>query len=425
MDSKRSSQTWWIAVLVLVVAALVVGEASAQGAVKLSVANWQWTEPGKSDQWRAVFKEYEKTHPNVSVDEVAVPYPRYEDTMNVRMAAGQGPDLVVLNDSMLPKQLQQGNLQPISKLIDTSSMSADFSSLQDAAIQNGELYGFTTEGSIYALLYNPALFQQAGLDPAAPPTTVDQFLSDCKAISGLGSDIIGWGVRDSMNQAGGWWYDYSAWSYSFGARWAKDGKPTINSPENVKALQEFKRVYDSGCVSQGVTSATYRKAFGLGKVGFLTDESAMINIYKSDSPDLKVDTALLPLPEHTTVAEVLYLCISKTAQHPQAAADFIKWFAEPQNYQKWLQTIKSPVGSYKKSVSDAWVADNPWARPFIQEASIGTLSVSPQGLEQYTNDISKIVLTHIEAVLVQNKDIQSELDAAQKDVVAMLNRQGQ
>ena len=75
--------------------------AAAAGAagepVTLTFSNWQWTEAGKNDQWRALLEEYKAQNPNVQFEEVAVPYDRYEDTLYTRWAGGEGPDLVVFN----------------------------------------------------------------------------------------------------------------------------------------------------------------------------------------------------------------------------------------------------------------------------------------------------------------------------------------
>jgi multiple sugar transport system substrate-binding protein len=323
---------------------------------------------------------------------------------------------------MLAKAVEFGHLQPLDDLIDLSQYQDQFSSLQNLSVRDGKTYGFVTEGVVYELLYNPELFEQAGLDPEKPPTTVDEFLDACQKVKTLGADILGYGVRNSLDQSGGWWYDYAAWAYGHGARWAVDGKPTINSPENLKALQEFKRVYDSGCMSQGLTSATYRNAFGLGKVGMLTDVSAMINIYKNDAPDLDVRTGRLPFPAPMTAAEVLFVGTSADSEHQAEAAKFIEWFMQPEVYQKWLETILSPTGGLKEGVSQEWIDANSWAQPFIEGANEGALGVTPEGLEAMTNEISKIVLTQIESVLVAGADPQEALDKAQAEVEALVAR---
>lgn len=412
--------------VLLVVTALVLqfsvpGVSISAENVTLSFSNWQWTEAGKNDDWRKLLAEFKQSHPGISFEEIAVPYDRYEDTLYTRWAGGEGPDLVVVNDSMVAKSIQLG-LRSLDDLIDIGKHRGSFSKLVDMAVKDGRTYGFVTEAVVRALLYNPALFRQAGLDPSRPPKTIDEFKNACVKIKALGPDILGYGVRNSQDQWSGMYSDFTAWVYGQGGRWAVKGAPTITAPENLRALEEYKKVYDTGCVSRGVTAATYRKAFGIGKVGMMIDNSAMINIYKKDSPTLEVGTAVSPFPQIKTQAEILFVGISKAAKHPKEAASFIDWFMQPTVYQKWLESINTPTGGLKQSVSPAWLSKNPWVEPFLKAADAGSTSVAPEGLEQFTAQFKQIVTKHIEQVLVANKPAKEELAAAQTEVEDLIKR---
>ena len=409
-------------VLTVTIAALgLASQAPSADKVVLTFSNWQWTEAGKNDQWRALLAEFKKKYPDTSFEEVAVPFDRYEDTLYTRWAGGEGPDLVVVNDSMITRAIQLG-LQPLDGQMDIAKHRETFSKLMDMAAKEGKTYGFVTEAVVRALIYNPELYKQAGLDPNKPPKTVEEFKNACIKIKALGTDILGYGVRNSLDQWSGMYSDFTAWVYGHGGRWAVQGKPTITAPENLKALEEYKKVYDTGCMSRGVTAATYRKAFGLGKVGMLIDNSAMINIYRKDSPTLEVRTAVSPFPSIKTQAEILFVGISKAAKHPKEAATFIEWFMQPTVYQHWLETILTPTGGLKQGVSKSWFEKNPWAEPFLKAAEAGSTTVAPEGLELYTAQIKQIVTKHIEQVLVANKSPKDELAAAQADVEALIKR---
>jgi multiple sugar transport system substrate-binding protein len=418
---KTRMRSILLALAAVMVFASTPHHAEAADKVTLSFSNWQWTEAGKNDDWRKLLTEFKQSHPDISFEEVAVPFDRYEDTLYTRWAGGEGPDLVVVNDSMIAKAIQLG-LQPLDGLIDIGAHRASFSKLVDMAVKEGKTYGFVTEAVVRALLYNPVLFRQAGLDPNQPPKTIDEFRAACVKLKALGPDILGYGVRNSLDQWSGMYSDFTAWVYGQGGRWAVNGKPTITAPENLKALEEFKKVYDSGCMSRGVPAATYRKAFGIGKVGMMIDNSAMINIYRKDSPTLEVRTAVSPFPQIKTQAEILFVGISKAAKHPKEAAAFINWFMQSAVYQKWLESINTPTGGLKQSVSQAWLSKNPWVEPFLKAAEAGSTSVAPEGLEQYTAQFKQIVTKHLEQVLVANRPAKDELAAAQTEVEDLIKR---
>lgn len=102
---------------------------------------------------------------------------------------------------------------------------------QDA---EGRIYGFPQYTYSLAVVYNKALFSEAGLDPERGPENWDEFRDYAKRIADLGRGIAGY------QQAGNGWH-LTAWAASAGAvpeTLASDGKweATANDPEFVEAL---------------------------------------------------------------------------------------------------------------------------------------------------------------------------------------------
>ena len=378
-------------------------DASEEEKVVLTISNWQFNEAGKSDQLRTLMATYQETHPNVEFEEISTPWGEYEDSLYTRWAAGDGPDILFFVDATLPRAVDEGHLAVLDELIDFSQYSDQFSSIMDIPTINDNIYAFVSEAVVQELIYNVDLFEQAGFDPNTPPTTVDEFIEVCNAINDLGADYKGYGVRNSMDQSFGWFADYGSWAYGFGAKWAVDGVPTINSPENVQALSEFKRVYETGCMTQGVSSTNYRKAMGLGQQGFLTDNSSLVNVYRLDSPDMNVGTAALPFPSPNAVAEVVFIGISEDSENKAEAAKFIEWFMQPDVYKPWMEEIWCPTGAYAQSVSQEWLDANPNAAPFVKGAETA-FSIVPEGLGVYMGQFRDIVLYHMETVLLADVD---------------------
>jgi len=79
-----------------------------------------------------------------------------------------------------------------------------------------ELYGHTyyvpVGADVTLMIYNRALFEEAGLDPDAPPVTWDEFLAAIEAIDNLpnredGSDVYGTVFWNEALQWGGWYWN--------------------------------------------------------------------------------------------------------------------------------------------------------------------------------------------------------------------------
>lgn len=386
--------------------------------VTLTIMNWQFNEAGKSDQIREILNTYAETH-NVQFEEISVPWGQYEDTIMTKWASGDGPDIIHLPDAIAPLAIQQGYLYPLSDSIDFSKYESEFTSVMDSAKVDGKYYAFVNETVPQKLIYLPDLMTAAGLDPASPPKTVDEFIEYALAIRETNPDWLGYGCRNSMDQSFGWWSDYCSWSYGFGARWAIDGVPTINSPENVAALTAYKKMYDSGAMTQGVTSANYRKAMSLGQCGFLTDNYSNIHNFKLENPDLNITASALPFPCEDTAVELTFYMVSKDAKHLDEALEFIEWYMQPEVYSKNMESFNVPCGAYKNTVSEEWIQNNQVFTPFIEGARHG-VSVIPEGLGVYMGEVRDAVLRAMETVLLQNVSPEEALNTAQEEVELLL-----
>lgn len=406
----------------LVAALLSAGSAACAEAgsepITLSVMNWQFSETGKGDQLRELLKRYAEAN-NVVFEEISIPWGQYPDTLFTKWAAQDAPDIVFLSDAILEMAVSQEYVLPLSDAIDFEKYADTLSPLSNNVKFNGKYYGFVSEAVVQELIFMPDMLVAAGLDPNAPPTTVDEFIQAAVAVKNASPDWMGYGCRNSMDQSFGWWSDYCSWSYGFGARWAVAGTPTINSPENVAALTAYKRMYDSGGMSQGVTSANYRKAMSINQNAFATDSSALIHYFLLENPDLNIKASALPFPEKDSVTELVVVTASKDAKHPEEALKFIEWFMQPDVYIPWMEEIVCPTGAYIKSVSDEWLADRPYLAPFVEGAKYANVVV-PEGLGLHMGEIRDSVLRAMEQVLLNDMDPEEALTMAQEEVEILI-----
>jgi multiple sugar transport system substrate-binding protein len=416
----RSNKLRLLACLVLmtILTSCVLATSVAAEPVTLTVMNWQFNEAGKGDQLRNLLKTYGDAN-GIQFEEISVPWGQYPDAAFTKWASQDAPDVIFVPDAILPMAVDQGYLLPLSDVIDFAQYADILSPLSDNAKFDDKYYGFVSEAVVQELIYLPDLLVAAGLDPDKPPTTVDEFIEYALAVKNANPDWLGYGCRNSMDQSFGWWSDYCSWSYGFGGRWAVDGTPTINSPENIAALTAYKKMYDSGAMTQGVTSANYRKAMSIGQCGFLTDNSSNIHNFLMENPTLNIRSAALPFPEKDSVTELVVLSVSKDAKHPEEAAKFVEWFMKPEVYIPWMEETACPTGAYKKSVSDEWVAQNPTVAAFIEGANYAS-TVIPEGLGVYMGEIRDAVLRAMEKVLLNNVSPEEALTEAQQEVEALI-----
>ena len=148
----------------------------------------------------------QRRHPNVTFTNNLLSTDALLPTYEAAGQAKQGPTIMYLWGGIYTMDaVWKGWIVPIS----------DYVGMDEAAhyINNGEA---TWDGKIwsaawylqpsYPLVYNKEAFTAAGLDPAAPPQTWDDFLAACDAFQAKGMPFIGLGVKDTWG-TGRFWMD--------------------------------------------------------------------------------------------------------------------------------------------------------------------------------------------------------------------------
>jgi ABC-type glycerol-3-phosphate transport system substrate-binding protein len=276
---------------------------SADGTVTITVNDM----PAKTDPVnRKIFLEdvsaFEKLHPKIKV----VPHEGQMDpqTFATKLAGGQ------LENAFYVYYTDPAGLIAKHQAADISPYLSQFPAVNQVKPQlrkvfqdaSGHTYGLPEGNYSMGLVYNRALFQQAGLDPASPPTTWDEVRADAKKIAALGHGIVGYGDYSKSN-TGGW--HFTAEMYSRGGDVAKqqsDGtwKADFDNATGKAVLQQLHDMRwtdDSMGQRQLLEWADLLQMMGAGKLGMYLATSDNIptiaSQYKGDSKDY----GLGPIPD--------------------------------------------------------------------------------------------------------------------------------
>jgi multiple sugar transport system substrate-binding protein len=184
----------------------------------------------------------EETGARVNV--LVVPYPNMIEkaTMDVTSGAGEY-DVIQYWYPGLGSLVENGVLADITDWWDSNAAAFEVDDiipafLDNYTLYNGKRYGIPLDGDIHLMFYNTTLFAKYNVEP---PKTWDEYLDICKTITEgeAGSGTYGCGIMGMkvpliligtfLNRVAG-----------FGGSFMDaDGNPTINSPENVAALEHL------------------------------------------------------------------------------------------------------------------------------------------------------------------------------------------
>ncbi|MCK6579206.1 MAG: sugar ABC transporter substrate-binding protein [Anaerolineae bacterium] len=317
------------AVLFVVLLMLVVSGVSvmtAQDAVTLQM----WSRDSNQDFLRELVDMWNADHPN-QIELTIIPAADFVTRVGVASAGGEAPDLLPIDLIYVPQFAQAGNLVEIGSFIDALPFADQLSA---SHVHLGEYDGgryavpFAAEGSV--LLYNKGLFEAAGLDPEAPPTTWEEIYEAAKAITALGDDNYGFYFSGACAGCNAFTFLPLIWA-SGGDVLTEDGlSATVDTPEVRAALEFYKRMWDEGLIppsAQADTGTDFFGAFTTGKIGMVGSGAFSIAILKNDHPEIDFGLTFLPGQEGgiSSFAGGDSIAITSSSQHAAEAFEFISW----------------------------------------------------------------------------------------------------
>jgi multiple sugar transport system substrate-binding protein len=315
-----------LAVVLLALLAISVAPLAAQDPVTLQM----WSRDSNQDFLRELVDMWNSTHTN-QIELTIIPAADFVTRVGVASAAGEAPDLLPIDLIYVPAFARAGNLAEIGEFIDSLPYADQ---LSPSHIRLGEYEGgryavpFAAEGSV--LLYNKGLFEQAGLDPEAPPTNWEEIYEAAKAITALGDGIYGYYFAGACAGCNAFTYLPLIWA-SGGDVLSEDGMTaTVDSPEVRAALEFYKRMWDEGLIppsAQADTGTDFLNAFLTGTIGMAGSGAFSIATLKNDHPEIDFGLTFLPGQEGgvSSFAGGDSIAITSSSQHVAEAFEFIEW----------------------------------------------------------------------------------------------------
>jgi multiple sugar transport system substrate-binding protein len=161
------------------------------------------------DTMSQLAERYQEANPGVTITLELEPE---GGAFQALIAAGNQPNMIITSFGPQLGTLAEQDAAVV--LDDMPGADELFGRLEPAAIQTlyGHNYYVPIGANITLMIYNKALFEEAGLDPDSPPVTWDEFLADAAAIDALptrenGDDVYGAVFWNEALQWGGWYWN--------------------------------------------------------------------------------------------------------------------------------------------------------------------------------------------------------------------------
>ncbi|HET9034947.1 MAG TPA: extracellular solute-binding protein [Myxococcaceae bacterium] len=394
--------------LAAVVGILMPGAATAQA--KLVV--WHSYRGGEKAAFEKVVAAFNaRPDTKIKIDPLAVPFDAFADKISAAVPRGKGPDIFIYAQDRMGGWVEAGNtVEPIDFYVDDALKGRFIPTTVEALTYRGNLYGLPLDYKVIALIHNKKLLK-------TPPKTTGELVKVAQGLTNRAAGKFGlaWSYGD-------FYYVASLLNGFGGGVFDKATRPTMNAPENVKALELLVKWEKGGFMPAEPSSALITSLFNEGKAAMVFSGPWFLGEVASD-----IDYGVAPLPTIDEVGgkpmrpwmTVEGVFVSAQSQHKDTAFEFAKYATGAEAGKVMaLEGRQSPAA--KAVYDDSKVQADPVLSAFRKQVEVAvpmpnvaemTMMWSPA-----TTALNKVNAGNSpkEAMDVAQKALQKDVDALRK-----------
>ncbi len=360
----RASALCLVFLLLSCFVALAGGQKEKAAGVRLQFTSWMVAEASGGEEWIPErVKAWEQQHPNVSVEVVPLAWEDTPDKITLQVQANNAPDIYTIESLWLGKFAKM----PGATVDLASYMTADFTSRLVPAYKGGELdgkmAGLVWNPNPWVLVYNKDLVRRAGVTGA--PTDFNDFLRQGQAVAQLGSGVYGAGLQLGIDEYSADTFHIIMWQTG-GDMLDSSGRPVVNSPGTVKAVNLVKEAVDAKEVPFGEDTRNLRTIFAAAQAGFMFEGPWIAGVLDGEGMSRDAwDVSAWPGPVQPASH---ILCLSEGSQHKDLAWDLMKFIVtDPTTTKEYFK--RTGLMPLVKAQYDDPVYDNHYVKTFLSQMS--------------------------------------------------------
>uniref|UniRef100_A0AAU2JZU3 Sugar ABC transporter substrate-binding protein n=1 Tax=Streptomyces sp. NBC_00049 TaxID=2903617 RepID=A0AAU2JZU3_9ACTN len=370
---------------------------------------------------QGVIDAFEQKYPDVRVKWEDVPGDGYNEKLVADAQAGALPDVVNLSTDSFQLLGDRGMLADVAKL--------DGAVAKEYVPGAWEQFKLPGKGdSVFAypwyvtpeiLTYNRELFEKAGLDPARPPASVEQFFDYAEQIAATSGGQYAAFMADPKGRLPGDWQKMGIPILS-----EKQDRFTFDTDQAVAWVERMKDLYAKGAMPKEslLKSDDINQLYGSGKIVFGPGSPGFVKDVKQNAPQVYAKTQVAGAVTGKLGHIGIYaqsLGIKKDTKHLDAATEFAKWVTNGPNqvefsrkatiYPSNAQGLADPRFSDKGDGKDAETL----ARAVGAE-QLKTAALDANTPVQWTNQVGDAVVREVQKAITGEQDARTAVKKAQE-----------
>jgi multiple sugar transport system substrate-binding protein len=344
------------------------------------------------DMMKTFISEFEAAHPGVTVNMTGKGGDELNTGIVTSAASGTIPDIYMGTTS-------QGALftgiNAMANVYDRwMAMPEDFRSqfdpdmIKEVTPADGQMWAMPFTGYATFLYRNLTVLKAAGIDPAAPVNTWDEWLAQMKAIKESGNFAMGSFYND-------WWdftniYSGAATADEWGIDFAN--KTTKINPEKYIQTVKFLEAAKAYSTENGDQDQATTDLFLSNKLAFIATGPWMNPTFKAakDSNGLDYDYVLIPgatADNKGGVRGTEFVTISPTTKNADLAWEFVTYICDEPQLLRWSQALARFNGNQKAMAQ----VDDPLLKITIDAAKSSLLERPPHFTTAYPGNYYQVL----------------------------------
>ena len=391
-------------------------QSSSGGKITITEMDY-WSIATQSTILSKLFGQYEKLHPNVTIQRNAVPFADLIPKADQEAASHTLPNLIAMDNPDVAAFASTGALTQLDSYFPGQLNASNYYAgpLQTTLYQN-KTYSMPVGSNDLALYYNIKDFQAAGL---TPPTTWSELTADAKLLTQ--GNTFGLAFSATADEEATFQLEPFLWSN-------QGDLSQINSPQSVAALQLLTDMVNNGSASKAVLTwnqPDVATQFGEGHAAMMENGPWELPTLEQQY-NMKYGTdfgvVAMPVPQAGGKAEVPLggeewcIPVSSNSAAVQATVDLVKWLEEPAQLVEfdegfgYIPALKSAAQTVLQSSPDLSVFASEFDTARARTAQLGA---------KYPK-VSQVIWTAMQSALSGGQTPQAALTQAQQQISTIL-----
>jgi multiple sugar transport system substrate-binding protein len=323
-----------------------------------------------------VFSNFEKTHPGITIkrEDIVNSGNSYLTAVAAEAAAGNLPDVLMLDNPTVPTLASYGELTPLSTLGPTAIPTLGAAQQAEAKF-NGTIYGYPLYTNTIALFYNKAMFAAAHIQP---PTTWAQLLTDAKALT----NAQHYGIAFSGETCAG----CNVWTFIPFLLTNGGSLTHLTTPQSVQALTLWTELTKEGAINKDFTNWNQGQPeamFAAGKAAMMINGPWFFPTLNSVK-GLSYGVVEIPVntPGQNVVGPIggeVWTIPKSNPTSEKAAYELLNYMAKP-SVDASLATASGDIPTVKAAIPTWQKTASPLYAPLLAELKHGFVRTSTLGV---------------------------------------------